>query len=592
MFVLRGGAKKSFGTLAIAFSLIILLSGRPAKLSADSSPVSEQIGQFGGTLVISERSEPKTLNPLIAADSSSRDIIGLIGGDLIHINRDTQLTEPALAESWSVSRDHLRYTVQLRTGLRFSDGHPCDADDVMFTFQSYLDENVHSPQRDLLIIAGEPISLRKVDKYTVVFTLSQPYAAAERLFDGIVILPRHLLQRPFDQRKMATAWGLNTQPGEIAGLGPFRLKQYVPGERLVLERNPYYWKKNLKGQSLPYLDQIACVFTPNADAEAMRFEAGDTDVINRLSAADFAVLEKDQRKRHFHLYDVGPGLEYSFLFFNQNALRPEDRSSLAAKQVWFRNVAFRQAISSAIDREAIIRLAFRGRARPLTVQVTPGNKRWVDSNIALPSRSLEQARRLMRSAGFRWTPDGSLTDSRGTPVEFSVAVNAGNPQQVQMATLIQQDLKELGVGLTPIALDFHTLLDRVFTTYKYEAAIMALADGDADPNSEVNVLTSDGGTHVWSLRPDKDQPAWQLEIDRLMHEQLTARDYTQRKLLYDRVQKIICNNAPVIFLVSPDILVGAKDCVGNFHPAILSNYTLWNAEQLFLRQSRQTAGHA
>lgn len=591
MCVFPGAAKKGIPILGIAFSLIILFLGRPSRLLADSSPLSEQIGKFGGTLVISERSEPKTLNPLIAADTGSRDIIGLITGDLLHINRLTQLTEPSLAASWSVSPDRLHYTVHLRTGLRFSDGRPCDADDVMFTFQSYLNKDVQSPQRDLLIIAGQPISVRKVDKYTVVFTLAQPYAAAERLFDGIAILPRHLLQRAFDQGKLATAWNLNTPPKEIAGLGPFRLKQYVPGERLVLERNPYYWKKNQNGQSLPYLDNITCVFAPNADAEAMRFEAGETDIVSRLSAADFAVLEKDQQSRHFHLYDLGPGLEYSFLFFNQNTFRLGERPSLASKQVWFRNVAFRQAISSAIDRESIIRLAYRGRAQALSVQVTPGNRRWVDHKIAPPSRSLQQARQLLRTAGFRWTADGSLTDAHGTPIEFSVAVNAGNPQQVQMGTLIQQDLKELGIEVALNTLDFHTLLDRVFTTYKYEAAIMALADGDADPNSELNVLTSDGGTHVWSLKPNKNQPAWQVEIDRLMRDQLTARDYTQRKRLYDRVQEIICHNVPVIFLVSPDILVGAKDRVGNFQPAILSNYTLWNAEQLFLRERRQTGGY-
>jgi peptide/nickel transport system substrate-binding protein len=161
-----------------------------------------------------------------------------------------------------------------------------------------------------------------------------------------------------------------------------------------------------------------------------------------------------------------------------------------------------------------------------------------------------------------------------------------------MATLIQQDLKELGINVTIDLLEFHTLLDRIFTSFKYEAAIMMLADGDADPNSELNVLTSYGGTHVWSLKPEKVQPSWQLEIDHLMRAQLIAANYQERKRIYDHVQELISQNVPVVFLVSPNILVGAKDRVGNFHPAILSNYTLWNAEEIFIRQEYKAAGHS
>src|SRR6478609_4968645 len=125
--------------------------------------VHDEIGRRGGRLVISQRAEPKTLNPVIALDASSRQIIGLITADLIHINRSSQKTESALASSWTASPDGRQYTLQLRRGLKFSDGHPFDADDVLFTFQVYLDERVHAPQRDLLIISGKPIGLQKID---------------------------------------------------------------------------------------------------------------------------------------------------------------------------------------------------------------------------------------------------------------------------------------------------------------------------------------------------------------------------------------------------------------------------------------------
>ncbi|MBV9034942.1 MAG: hypothetical protein JO182_10675, partial [Acidobacteriaceae bacterium] len=125
--------------------------------------VKGEIGQCGGRLIISKRSEPKTLNPLTAIDNISRDVIGLMTADLIHVNRDSQQPEAALAKSWTVSPDGRKYILRLRHGLRFSDGYPFDADDVVFTFQSYLDERTHAPQRDLLMISGKPIAVKKID---------------------------------------------------------------------------------------------------------------------------------------------------------------------------------------------------------------------------------------------------------------------------------------------------------------------------------------------------------------------------------------------------------------------------------------------
>lgn len=580
-------------TFCIHFGLINVVfiaywpnfEGRAVVCASDTKEIPQvqwETGHSGGRLVISRRSEPKTLNPLLPIDQVSREIIGLISADLIHINRYTQQTEPALAISWMVSADRLRYTLRLRGGLRFSDGQPADADDVVFTFRCYLDERVNSPQRDLLLIGGTPISVRKIDERTVLFTLAQPYAAAERLFDSIAILPRHLLQESYSRGKLTSAWGLNTPPERIAGLGPFRFKEYVPGQRIVLERNPYYWKRDVRGRALPYLDRIESIFVSNSATEAMRFDAGETDIVDGLDSADFSILKKDESRRRFHIYDLGPGLQYDLLLLNQNSLPTASWSSLALAESWFRKTGFRQAISGAIDRDSIVRLAYRGRARPLSVQVTAGNKLWVDEKIAAPTRSLTRSRELLRHNGFHWSDGGSLISKEGAQVAFSISINAAKPAQVQTAGLIQQDLKDLGIAITLDALEFHTLFDRVFNILKYESAIIELADGDVDPNSELNLLTSSGSAHVWA-KTGPPQP-WQSEIDQLMREQLTVSNYQERKQIFDRVQKILWENVPVICLVSPDILVGAKDQIGNFRPAILSSHTLWNADRLFIRQ--------
>jgi peptide/nickel transport system substrate-binding protein len=572
-----------FGVLLLVgvylYSCAVAASAQPSHAGEELFLSNNQLGRYGGHLVVSLRSEPKTLNPVTSLDVSSREVIAQMTADLIHINRLTQDTEPALAKAWQVSPDGRKYTLHLRHGLRFSDGHPLDADDVLFSFKVYLDEKSQSPQRDSLIIADKPILVKRLDPYTVVFELAQPYAAAERLFDSLAILPRHLLEKAYQDGKLGQTWGLGSLPSQIAGLGPFRLKEYVAGQRVVLERNPYYWQTDRKNNRLPYLDDITFLFVTSADAEVIRFQAGDTDIINRLSAADASVLEGNHS---IHLDDLGPSLEYNFLFFNLNATVPAQSGEILRKQNWFREVRFRQAVSLAIDRDGITRLVYRGRATPLWTPVTPASKFWIDTAIPHPARSIDQARKLLQSAGFAWKADGTLLDGGGLPVEFSIVTSASSSQRTQMATMIQADLKELGIRVQVVPLEFRAVLDRIFQTHDYEAAVLALGGGDVDPNSQMNVWLSSGSDHLWNIGQTRPATPWEAEIDQLMEKQLSTLKPEARKLLYNRVQEIFAENVPLICLVSPNILVGAKNQVANFKPATLDPHTLWNAQELFL----------
>jgi peptide/nickel transport system substrate-binding protein len=571
---------------------LVVLFGHPPAATPQQKNTKEElleftgeVGRSGGQLVVSLRGEPKTLNPLIAADARSREVIAVMQADLVHINRATQLTEPALAKSWKVSPDGLEYTLELRGGLKFSDGQPLEADDVVFTFQVYLDENVHAPQRDLLVVGGKPIAVRKVDAQTVVFHLAKTYGAGERLFDGLAILPRHLLEKPYQEGKLGQIGTLATAANRWAGLGPFRLKEYVAGQRLVLERNPYYWKSDAKGNRLPYLDELVFLFVPNADAQVLKFQSGETDAISQLGAENFSVLLRQQKG--YTMTDAGPGLEYNFLFFNLNEAGEKTSSEMQRKQKWFREVKFRQAVSAAVDREAIVRLVYQGRGAAIWGLVAPGNQRWGNQKLAHPTQSLDRARVLLKEAGFSWStrPDGesTLQDSDGKPVEFTILASSSNADRAKMAALIQDDLRQLGMRVQVVPLEFRSLLDRVTQTKEYDACVMGIASFDADPNSDINVWLSSGGTHLWS--PSQAHPAtpWEAEIDQLIEEQMSARTFEQRKKLYDRAQEILADNQPMIFLASPDILVGTKNSVGNFHPAVLEPYVLWNVEQLYLK---------
>jgi peptide/nickel transport system substrate-binding protein len=510
---------------------------------------------------------------VIAVDAPSRDVLRRLNADLITINRFTQKTEPALAESWTRSADGTKYVLKLRKGVRFSDGAPFTADDVVFSWSVYLDEQIHSPQRDLLIVNDQPIRAAKIEDYAVEFTLPQPYAAAERLFDSVAMLPRHRLEAVWKSGKLGGAWTVNTPASDIVGLGPFRLKQYRPGEAVVLERNPYYWQMAAgTDRRLPYLDGIEFRVLADEGTQLARFVAGDLDVLNRLSTNAISFLQS----KGATVSDLGPGLEYNFLCFNL--------SPAASKFRWFNTREFRAALSLAADREAIVRNVFLGRATPIWGHVSPGNRLWYSDRIPHPKRSIEQAKELLKSAGFRWNAKERLVDSAGVPVEFSTLVSTSSPERLQMATILQSDFEQLGIAATIVPLEFRSLVERVTNTRQFDTVLLGLGGGDADPNPELNVWLSSGGTHLWN--PNQKQPAtpWEAEIDTLMRRQMVAINPVERRKLYGRVQEIVAAQVPMVFLVSPNVVVAQRGTVGNFRPAVMDHFTLWNSGELYLRK--------
>jgi peptide/nickel transport system substrate-binding protein len=422
------------------------------------------------------------------------------------------------------------------------------------------------------MIGDQPIQCYRKDDFTVEFVLPKPYAAAERLFDSVAMLPRRRLEPLWKAGKLRDAWSVATSPAEIVGLGPFRLKEYRPGDAVLLERNPYYWQPAPEGGNLPYLDGIEFKLLADEEVQLARFVAGQLDVLNRLSMKAISYLQG----KGAVVTDLGPGLEYNFLCFN---LSPHN-----SRLAWFRAREFRSALSLATDRQAIARLVFQGRATPLWGNVSPGNALWYNGRLAHPARSLDQAREQLRAAGFRWNPEGRLVDAAGARVEFSILVSTSSPERMQMATMLQADYGELGIAVTIAPLEFRSLTERVVSTQQFDTVLLGLGGGDADPNADQNVWLSSGGMHFWN--PNQKQPAtaWEAEIDQLMQRQMVTLRADERKKLYDRVQEILAAESPMIFLASPSVVVAERGNVGNFRPAVLDHFTLWNAAELFLRK--------
>jgi peptide/nickel transport system substrate-binding protein len=208
----------------------------------------------------------------------------------------------------------------------------------------------------------------------------------------------------------------------------------------------------------------------------------------------------------------------------------------------------------------------------------------MDDSLPHPERSVPRAKEMLKSAGFTWNSDGKLIDSQGKAVEFTIITSSSNSQRLKMATLIADDLSQLGMNVHIVPLEFRAVVDRVFQSGDYEACLMGLGGGDADPNGDMNVWMSNGGTHLWNMHESKPATAWEADLDRLMNEQLITLDYKKRKRVYDQAQEIIAANVPFIFLATPDVVVGASRQLANFYPATLDPYVLWNVDELYFRK--------
>ena len=512
--------------------------------------------QSGGVLHFCLHGEPKTFNPILVDDEASENIRYLTGGVLIRLNRQTQELEPGLATSSRVSKDGRSITFQLRTGLHFSDGTPLTSDDVAYTIKALMDPQVHSPTGDAFRSGEGAIEIKTPTPDRITITYPAPISGLERLFDQVAIMSAHSPKK------------------EMAVLGPFYISEYKAGSYVELKRNPNYWKRDSQGHALPYLDGIHLDIQRNRDIELLRFERGELQLINRLDAESYKRLEKDYGSS---ARDAGSGLDSDFLWFNQRPGAPIAES----KRSWFRTTEFRRAISAAINREDISRIVFDGYAKPAYGPVSPANRFWFNSSLPAPKHDPQAALQLLTQAGFRFAND-ELRDKAGNRVEFTLVTNSGNSVREKMAAMIQQDLSEIGIRISIVTLDFPSLIERMTRTFDYDAILLGLVNTDLDPNGMMTVWLSSGENHQWN--PSQRTPAtpWEAEMDTLMREQATAMADKDRKKKFDRVQEIIYQQQPFIYLVNRDVLTAVSPAVLGAAPTVLSPPAFWNAEVLQL----------
>lgn len=535
---------------ACVFLTLILVLCLPAVVRAETARRS------GGELHFCLHGEPKTFNPLLVEEDASETIRYLTGGVLIRLNRQTQALEPGLAISWKISLKGRRIAFRLRSGLRFSDGTPFTAEDVAYTMKALMDPQLHSPTGDSFRSGTGQVDVQVPSSETVVVTFPAPVAGLERLFDQVAILSAHSPKK------------------EMAVLGPFYVADYTPGTSVLLRRNPNYGRKDKEGKPLPYLDSIRLDIQRNRDIELLRFRRGEIQLINTLDAESFDRLQKEMPAV---AHDAGTGLDSEEMWFNQVPSAPFSEY----KKNWFRTTEFRKAISMAINRADLCRIVFGGHAHPAVGPVSPANQFWFNSSLPVPKYDSSGALRLLAQAGFR-LEDGTLHDSSGNRVEFTVITNAGNKTREQMVTMIQQDLSQIGIKVNLVTLDFPSLIERITRTHDYEACLLGLVNTDLDPNSQMNVWLSSAENHQWNPKQSKPATAWEAELDRLMHSQASAISDKKRKADWDRVQQIVAEQQPFIYLVNKDAMSAISSAVVGSSPSVLDPHAFWNAELLRL----------
>ncbi|MFZ0321908.1 MAG: ABC transporter substrate-binding protein [Candidatus Sulfotelmatobacter sp.] len=512
------------------------------------------IAQSGGELRFCLRTEPKTFDPLKVEDEASASIRYLTGGVLVRVNRQTQELEPELAQSWKVSKDGRQITFHLRSGVLFSDGTPFSAEDVAYTVQQLMDPALHSATGDAFRSGTGNVETKIISPIQVSVTFPAPVAGLDRLFDQVAILSERSSKR------------------EAAVLGPFMLADYKPGATVLLKRNPNYWKTDAQGHKLPYLDSIRLDIQPNRDVEMLRFKRGELDLINSLDTDYFDKLAASSPQL---VHDAGPSLDSEQLWFNEVAKAPIP----AYKKNWFRSANFRRAISQAINREDLSRIVYRGHAQPALGPFSPANKFWFNNDLKPQTYNPDAALKALQADGFRME-NGALKDKDGNAVIFSIITNAGSKPRERMAVLIQDDLQKIGIHVNVVTLDFPSLIERMTQTFDYEAIILGLTNVDLDPNGEMNVWLSSAENHQWNPQQKVPETAWEAEIDRLMRAQAASSDPARRKEAFDRVQEIVADQEPFIFLINKNALSAVSTSVHGAAPVILSPQTFWNADRL------------
>ncbi len=543
------------------------------------------IGIYGGSLVASTIGEgPKTFNPFNTKDNISAMMSEVMYDGLLTTHPVTGQPIPKLAKSFSVNGND--YIIHLRHGIKWSDGKPITADDVVFTWQNIIFDGFgNTSTRDSIIIDGKLPTVKKIDDYTVEFKTPQPFAPFIRML-STSIAPKHIFEPAVKKGKeyFETFLSTNIDPKILVTSGAFKLKEYVPAQRVVFERNPNYYMINKNNQKLPYLDKLVYLIVGDINNEVLKFEGGELDTIG-LQGANVARFKELEKHSNFKVYNLGPDTGTMFVSFNLNNRKDKNGKYYVdlKKQRWFQDKNFRQAVDYAIDRKNMVLNIANGLAAPLYTAESL-NSIYLNKNLKPYDRNIEKSKDLLKKSGYWWDKKGHLMDKFGNHVEFNLFTNAGNTEREAIGVMVKQDLEDLGMKINFKPIEFNSLVNKLVNTSDWDIVIMGLTGSPLEPNGGKNVWMSNGTLHMFNQRPagytKDDRYPWEKELDYLYTQGALATTFEARKKFYDEYQKIVYEEKPFVYIYSPLRITAIRTKFKNVFPTSLGGVT-YNIEEIY-----------
>lgn len=546
-------------------------------------------GKYGGTLVTSTIGEgPKTFNSWNSMDATSSQAADIMFDALVSTDPYTGEVYPKMAKSIKVLPDNKTYIIELRHGLKWSDGKPITVDDVYFTWNTIIFGGFgNTSTRDAMYIGDELPKIEKLDKYTVKFTTPKPFSPFLRQL-GVPIAPKHILEPVTKQGKRAFAsfWSSNTKPSDFVTSGAFKLKEYVPAQRLVYERNPNYYMIDEKGQKLPYLDKYIILIVGDLNNELLKFKSKELDTVG-LRGTNVSMFKEKEKFSDYKINNLGPDTGTMYLAFNLNN-RKNDKGKFYVnpiKQKWFNDINFRHAVDYALDRENMVFNIASGVAAPLFTP-EPLSSIYLNEQVAKGHpQDINKAKELLKKSGFTWKK-GKLYDKDGNKVEFDLYTNAGNTERESIGVMVKQDLEELGMTVNFKPIEFNTLVSKLVNTNDFDAVIMGFTGSPLEPYGGKNVWYSNGTLHVFNMRktPEENKKLfdWERQLNSLFDRASLELDFDKRKALYEQYQQLIYDEKPIIYLYSPIRISAIRNKFGNIHPTPLGG-VVHNIEEVYIK---------
>ncbi len=534
-------------------------------------------GVVGGKLVLSIPGNPDTFNANLSNSANAVDALaGTVYEALSDLDLSTFEERYLLAKSYAVSSDGLTYTYDLREGVLWSDGQPFTADDVLFTFQVVCDANIAADAREMLMQSdGTLPEIVKLSDYQVQFKLKEVNVLFNGAVGSVYIIPKHVWEESYKNQTFGQTMNLNEDPKKMVATGPFTIDSFDTDQRIVLKKNPYYYRFDKNGVRLPYYDKIIFTIVPDIQTRLIKFQNGEIDFYD-TKPEDVDLLKRNEKTDGYTVYDLGPSFDTHYIVFNQNPnLGKNGKPYVEPKKLQlFSDKRFKQAISYAIDRESIIRNAFHGHGTPLYAFTSPANKIWYNPNQKKYPFDLAKAKSLLDEIGLKdGNGDGLLEYADGSPLRFTLVTNSENATRIQTGNMLKNDLRTLGIDAILQPIPFNSVSDKLNKNFDFDAVLLGWGSAvPPDPAISKSVIMSNGKAHNWNPAQSTPHTDWEKRMDELLYKNQSTLDLKERVRLWHEILDIWGEELPEIMTVTTTFHMAAYNHVGNFVAFALRPY--------------------